>query len=37
MQQTNDYDAVILPIISQSAPLLGELRPKKLIIFKMRF
>ena len=29
MQQTNDYDAVILPIISQSAPLLGELRPKK--------
>mgnify|MGYP000187044159 FL=1 len=30
MQQTNDYDAVILPIISQSAPLLGELRPKKI-------
>ena len=29
MQQTNDYDVVMMPIISQSAPLLGELRPKK--------
>jgi|TARA_B110001454_G_scaffold213787_1_gene232541 amidase len=29
MLQTNEYDVVIMPIISQIAPLLGELRPNK--------